>query len=280
MRASAFLHLMRFHKPVGTVLLWLPVAWALWITNHGMPSIELLIIFFIGTLVMRSAGCVVNDIADRNIDKHVSRTRARPLASGDVQLVEAILLLVFLFFIAFLVVIRLPIACFYYAIVALGVTILYPFCKRFFEAPQLILGIAFSMGIPMVYVASSHALDWSFVSLFVLNFAWIVAYDTMYAMADKEDDLQIGVKSTAILFASYDRLIILCLQLFVHGAWIYIGIKTDCKVSFYIVWLMAIGPLVYQQILLNKKTTTAYFKAFLSNAWYGALMWIALIVGQ
>lgn len=279
MKAIAFLRLMRMHKPVGTILLWLPVAWALWLANHGIPPVHLLVVFFLGTVLMRSAGCVVNDLADRQIDKHVHRTKLRPLVTGEVHFIEAVLLLVVLFFLAFLVVIQLPIACFYYAIIALVLTLLYPFCKRFLDAPQLVLGLAFSMGIPMAYVASNQPLDLSFIVLFTLNFAWIIAYDTMYAMVDREDDLRIGVKSTAILFVTYDRNIIAVLQVLFHGLWIVLAQILHVSMLFYVIWFLAGGVLVYQQYLM-RRSPEACFTAFLTNSWYGAWMWLALILGK
>lgn len=280
MNLNAYFRLMRLHKPIGIILLWLPVAWALWIAQHGAPSVKLLTIFFMGTVIMRSAGCVVNDIADRNIDKHVKRTHERPLASGEVGFIQALVLLIILLCLAFLVVIQLPIECFYFAIVALSVTILYPFCKRFLHAPQLVLGIAFSMGIPMVYVASNKPMDMSFILLFMLNFFWIIAYDTMYAMVDREDDLRIGVQSTAILFGVYDRLVILLLQLLMHSTWILLGLLLHLSRSFYVLWFISSGFLIYQQMLIRRLDPKHCFLAFLNNTWYGVAMWIALMVGQ
>ena len=181
---KAYWRLLRFNKPAGTLLLWYPTAWALWFANKGVPSIKLLVLFFSGTVLMRAAGCVFNDIVDRNVDKHVARTKLRPLTSGEVGIGEAFTLLIILLLTALFVVIRLPRECFFWSIAALFITLLYPFCKRFLKAPQLILGLAFSMGIPMAYVASATNLNSQFMLLFLINFCWIVAYDTMYAMTD------------------------------------------------------------------------------------------------
>ena len=267
---------MRFHKPVGILLLWIPTAWALWIANKGQPSWRLGLIFLLGTVVMRAAGCIVNDIADRHIDKHVDRTQGRPLTTGEVSLLEALLLLMFLLVLALLIVIQLPMACFYYALFSLLATVIYPFCKRFFDAPQLVLGLAFSMGIPMAYAASG--LDFSVMAclLFMLNFAWIVSYDTVYAMADKKDDLLIGVKSTAILFGSYDVFAVAVLQLFVHGLWLYLGYRLHYSLGFYVCWGAGLLSLAYQQWLLRKRSSAAYMSAFSLNAVYGLLMWLGL----
>lgn len=268
---------MRFHKPVGIILLWIPTAWALWLANRGIPPLDLMIYFLLGTIFMRAAGCVVNDIADRHVDKHVKRTHMRPLTTGEVSLPEALLILIALLFAALLIVMQLPVVCFYYAMAALFITVLYPFCKRFFDAPQLVLGLAFSMGIPMAYAACGIRVNMTMILLLILNFAWIVSYDTMYAMVDREDDLRIGIKSTAILFASYDRLIILLLQLFFHLLWLIIALEEQASIEFYICWVASIPILVYQQWLIRKPDTKAYFTAFSTNVGYGLLMWCALL---
>lgn len=270
---------MRFHKPVGILLLWLPTAWALWLANHGAPTTKLLFYFLLGTVFMRAAGCVVNDIADRHVDKHVKRTRNRPLTSGEVSLPEAIIVFFLLLLGALFIVIQLPVACFYYALLALFITILYPFCKRFLDAPQLVLGLAFSLGIPMAFASSGVLVSNTMLLLFLLNFAWIVSYDTMYAMIDREDDLRIGIRSTAVLFAKYDRIIILFLQLFFHGLWLLVALEQASSPFFYMFWIIGSIVLVYQQYLLRGHNVEAYFTAFSSNAWYGLIMWFAVIKG-
>lgn len=276
MKWSAYFRLMRMHKPVGILLLWFPTAWALWIANQGNPPLHLILYFLCGTLFMRAAGCIVNDIADRHIDLHVKRTQARPLTTGEVSLFEALVLLFILLLASLFIVLQLPIICFYYAWVALFISIVYPFCKRFFAAPQLILGLAFSMGIPMAYVASGAAINSLMLVLFILNFAWIVAYDTMYALADRDDDLRIGVKSTAVLFAAYDRFIILLLQICFHALWLYIAMDLQEGILFYSCWGIAVLILIYQQVLLGKRAVDQYIAAFSSNVWYGLVMWVGL----
>ncbi|MDP3704637.1 MAG: 4-hydroxybenzoate octaprenyltransferase [Legionellaceae bacterium] len=276
---SAYYRLMRFHKPTGMVLLWVPTAWALWLANQGMPAWSLLIYFLLGTVCMRAAGCVINDIADRHIDIHVERTHLRPLTAGELGLVEALILLIVLLFIALIIVAQLPVLCFYEALFALLATLIYPFCKRFFQAPQLVLGITFSMGIPMAYAASGVSPNVVMGLLFFLNCAWIVAYDTMYAMVDRDDDLQIGVKSTAVLFASYDRVIIAMLQVLLHGTWLMLGLMLHASVWFYVFWLVALCLIGYQQQLIGLRTHADYFRAFLTNGWYGVIMWVGLILG-
>lgn len=267
---------MRFDKPVGILLLWYPTAWALWIANQGHPPLSLIIYFFFGTVIMRSAGCVINDIADRKIDKHIKRTHLRPLTAGEITLHEAIIIFILLLCLALFIVLLLPVKCLYWSVLALIITMIYPFCKRFFEAPQLVLGLAFSMGIPMAYAASGIAVNALMIELMLLNFAWIVAYDTMYAMADREDDLKIGVKSMAILLGEYDRLMILLLGLFLHSGWLIVAKDIHASALFYGFWTIASIVLVYQQRLLREREPRACLHAFSSNAWYGLLMWAAV----
>jgi 4-hydroxybenzoate polyprenyltransferase len=276
MNWNAYLRLMRFDKPVGTLLLWFPTAWALWLANKGIPSLDLLILFFSGTLFMRSAGCVINDIADKDIDKEVKRTKTRPLTSGELNLKEALTLFVILLFMALLILISLPWKCFYLGCIALVISMIYPLFKRFFNAPQFILGLAFSMGIPMAYAASNVPLNSECVLLFVLNFFWIIAYDTMYAMADKEDDLRIGVKSTAIYFAQYDRLLIGLFQSIVHGLWLYWALNSPGSIWFYLFWFSAGLILTYQQDLLKQGNPEQCLKAFRVSVYYGMFMWVAV----
>ncbi|MCP0913509.1 MULTISPECIES: 4-hydroxybenzoate octaprenyltransferase [Legionella] len=277
MRLGSYFRLMRFHKPVGILLLWFPTAWALWIANNNNPPVQLIAYFLLGTVFMRAAGCVVNDIADRNIDKHVKRTKERPLTCGEVNLAEALILLLILLFAALLIVMQLPAACFYYALFAVVITVLYPFCKRFLQAPQLVLGLAFSMGIPMAFSASHALFDYRFVLLLAINFAWIIAYDTMYAMVDRADDLRIGVKSTAIFFADYDRMAILFLQISFHSSWLVLAYFMHLSSLFYAGWGLAALVLLYQQQLVNSRIEKACFKAFSCNNWYGLIMWLGII---
>lgn len=278
MKIAAYLRLMRFHKPAGIWLLWLPTAWALWIANAGGPPLILLTLFFLGTVLMRAAGCVMNDIADRHIDLHVQRTQLRPLTCGELNLIEAIVLLMLLLLLALLILIQLPRACFYYALAAVFFTILYPFCKRFIQGPQLILGIAFSMGIPMAFVGSNLSVNSLMFYLLIINFLWIVTYDTQYAMADREEDLRIGVKSTAILFGQYDKLIIGLFQLTFHSLWLGLAFELHYSLVFYIFWVLAGFILIYQQILLTQDKKVSFLAAFSSNSWYGLVMWLAIIL--
>jgi 4-hydroxybenzoate polyprenyltransferase len=277
MKWDAYWRLMRFNKPVGILLLWWPTAWALWLANNGLPNLQVLCLFLLGTIIMRAAGCVTNDIADRHIDRHVDRTKLRPLTSGEVSLTEAFLLLFLLLVVALVIVIQLPKECFYLSLIALVITFLYPLCKRFIQAPQLVLGLAFSMGIPMAYSASGAPLDGQFWGLFLINFIWIVAYDTMYAMTDKVDDLKIGVKSTAIYFGSYDRLMISMLLLIMHCLWLSLAMFYEYSVSFYVFWLIGAGILGYQSMLVYTRQPQECFKAFMMSVYYGMVMWVGLL---
>lgn len=272
------MRLMRFDKPMGTVLLWVPTACALWLANEGLPSLKLFAIFLFGTIVMRAAGCIINDIADRHVDGHVARTRLRPLPSGEISLIPALIIFIGLLCVALYLVLQLPLECFYLACISLVVTIVYPFCKRFMAAPQLVLGIAFSMGIPMAYLASGANFEVVAWLLFILNFLWIVAYDTMYAMADKQDDLQLGVRSTAVLFAENDRLIVGLLQITVHFLWLFVADQAHLKMQFYFFWLVGGIVFVHQQQLLSHNTSESCFKGFITSGWYGLIIWLGVML--
>lgn len=277
---NSILRLIRFHKPVGTLLLWYPTAWALWLAKLSTPPLLTVFYFFLGTFFMRSAGCVLNDIADRHIDQHVTRTRTRPIASGELSLATAFLVLAILLLLSFLILIQLPSACFYEALFALFITSLYPFCKRFFEAPQFILGIAFSMGIPMAYTALGVAFNLSMDLLFTLNFFWILAYDTLYAMADKPDDLRIGVKSTAILFGKFWHSIIITCLVLMSMLWLIVAYLNHLSFLFYSLWSLATMLLVVENIRLYQTPKPDYTKAFTTQSYYGLLMWSALVLNS
>lgn len=277
-RFLAYWQLTRLNKPIGILLLWYPTAWALWMANAGVPALRLLLIFSLGTVLMRTAGCIINDLTDRDIDQHVDRTKHRPLATGAVSIGGAMIVLAILLASSLLLLVYLPWACWYWALLALVVTVIYPWCKRLIATPQLVLGLAFSMSIPMAYAASGIALNNDTILLWLINFFWIIAYDTMYAMTDRADDLKIGVNSTAIFFGDYDRTVIGLLQSIVHGLWCYWAIKSDAHLGFYSLWALAGGVLLYQQYLIHRRIPRECFKAFLISGYYGGLMWIALAV--
>lgn len=269
---------MRFDKPIGILLLWAPTAWALWCANRGMPSLRLFMLFLSGTIVTRAAGCIINDIVDRHIDGHVARTKQRPIVNGEISVPNAMFLFIVLISSALYIVLQLPIGCLYLAFLALLVMMLYPFGKRFFVAPQLFLGVAFSFAIPIAYLASGAVFDKTAWFLLILNFLWIVAYDTIYAMADKKDDLQQGVLSTAILFGENGLLIVCLLQIMLHFIWLHISEQMHLKLYFYIFWLFGAANLVYQQKLIRTNNEKAFLRGFLANGWYGLLLWSGLML--
>ncbi|MDF1683147.1 MAG: 4-hydroxybenzoate octaprenyltransferase [Legionellaceae bacterium] len=278
MNLQAYAQLLRLHKPIGTLLLWFPTAWALWLANASMPPISLIIYFFLGTFIMRSAGCVLNDLADRHVDPHVARTKNRPLATKAVSVTKATIILITLLSMALVILFQLPMACFKYAIISVVLTAIYPFCKRFFDAPQLILGLTFSMGIPMAYAASGMALNATTGLLVLINFFWIVAYDTIYAMADKPDDLKIGVRSTAVLFGNQDKNMVCLLQGLVQACWLILAIHLHLNNIFYMVWGISSLVFIQQQIRMRTISAPNYLQIFTSNNLYGLLFWVAIML--
>ncbi len=275
----SFGHLMRLNKPVGILLLLWPTLWALWFASVGHPPLMLMAVFTLGTILMRSAGCIMNDMADRHFDGHVARTKNRPLVTGAVTLKQAIILFITLCLLSASLLLFLNVKVFYLAIVGVLLTVVYPFCKRFIKTPQLVLGLAFSWGIPMAFAATLNTLPFETVLLMSLTFAWIVVYDTMYAMADKEDDLLIGIQSTAIYFGQYDRVIIYLLQGFMAFIWLLLAYRFQLNQTFYTCWLFGLGLCVYQQYLIKDRDPQYCFKAFLNNQWYGLVMMLGLLLG-
>ncbi len=244
---QAYSRLMRIDKPIGTQLLLWPTLWALWLANRAMPPLPVLIVFVAGVFVMRAAGCVINDYADRKVDGHVERTKLRPLASGAVTAKEAKMLFVVLGLIAFGLVLSMNLMTIMLSVVGLALAWVYPFMKRYTHLPQVVLGAAFGWAIPMAWAAVSESLPLVCWLVFLANICWTVAYDTQYAMVDREDDLKIGVKSTAILFGQYDKLIIGLLQLATLGLMALVGTRLHLNGAFYWTLLLAGGLFVYQQ---------------------------------
>ena len=272
-----YLALMRFEKPIGWLLLLWPTMWALWIAGNGDPSTGLVWIFALGVIVMRSAGCVINDYADSDIDPMVDRTRGRPLAAGLLSSKQALGLLFVLLVCAVILLLMLPMQVWPWSIPAVILTIAYPFMKRFFQAPQLVLGLAFSFSIPMVYVAVGHVFDLVFCLLFAANFCWVLVFDTQYAMSDREDDLKIGVKSTAILFAGSDRKIIGILQIIFLALLVALGLLLNLSQTFVMALMIAATLFIYQQWLIRNRERQACFQAFINNGWVGAIIWFGLL---
>ncbi len=275
-KLNAYGRLMRVDRPIGTYLVVWPMLWGLWIAGNGHPDASIVVLFLMGAFLMRSAGCVINDFADRKIDGRVERTRTRPLAAGEVRAREALLLFSGLGLSAFLLVLLMNRLTIELAFAALGLAVLYPFMKRFTNLPQVFLGVAFAWSIPMAFAAVSNhvpAIAWL---LFAATVLWVVAYDTMYAMVDREDDLKIGVKSTAILFGKHDRLIIGLLQLAMAGLLIALGVMLELGVFYALGLLLAGGLGVYQQILIRQRERQACFQAFLNNHYLGMLIFLGL----
>ncbi|MCY3769810.1 MAG: 4-hydroxybenzoate octaprenyltransferase [Gammaproteobacteria bacterium] len=273
-----YLQLMRVDRPIGCFLLLWPTLWALWFAGKGNPDPTIVVIFLLGTYVMRAAGCIINDIADRNVDPHVHRTRNRPLARGVIRVAHAAMLFILLLGIAFLLVLQLNFETIRVAFIAATVAVVYPYLKRFTHLPQLVLGIAFSMGIPLAYTAlTGHIPDIAWM-LFTANFLWIVAYDTQYAMADRRDDLLIGVKSTAILFGRFDKLIVGVLHLATLVLLAVFGLMNTMSWHYYLGLLMASGFAVYQQYLCKDNLPERCFRAFQNNNWFGAMVFTGIVL--
>ena len=268
-KIHAFARLMRVDRPVGTLLLLWPTLAALWIAAAGVPPIGVLAAFVAGTFLARSAGCVVNDIADRKVDGHVERTRDRPLPAGAVTLPEAFTLLAVLSALCVAVVMTLNAPTRWLALAGAGIAATYPFLKRWTHWPQAALGVAFSWGIPMAFTAVNGSLNAIAWLLFAASALWIVAYDTLYAMVDRDDDLVIGVKSTAILFGNADRAVIGVLQLATVGLLVGLGLSAGLAGGWYLGVAVAVGLFAFQQHLIRNRDRDACFKAFGNNVWVG-----------
>ncbi|NRD75574.1 4-hydroxybenzoate octaprenyltransferase [Shewanella sp. VB17] len=275
-KLDAYMRLSRMDRPIGTYLLLWPCMMALLFAAGGMPDVKVLVIFIIGVGVMRACGDIINDYADRDLDAHVERTKSRPLASGEVSAKEALILFAVLALIAFCLVLQLNELVIKLAFVGIVLTIIYPFTKRFTNMPQMFLGVAWSWSIPMAYAAQTGEVPNAAWWLFAANWSWTVAYDTMYAMVDRDDDLKVGIKSTAILFGQYDRQIIGLFQLGALACFIIAGLVAERG------WVYALGILafvvlgLYQQKLIYGRSRSLCFKAFLNNNWAGLSLFTAL----
>lgn len=271
-----YLLLMRLHKPIGIFLLLWPTLWALWIAARGTPDTKILFVFILGTVIMRSAGCVINDIADRNLDGHVARTRQRPLVTGSISLKGALILFGILCCMAFLLILLLNRFTQTLAIVGLLLAIIYPFSKRFTHWPQLVLGAAFGWAVPMAFAAQTNTLPAITWLLYAAAILWPLAYDTMYAMVDREDDRQIGIKSTALLFEQHDRLFIGYIQTLVILLLVMVGWREQLNLYYYLGLLCATLFACYQQYLITEPLPDRCFKAFLNNNWFGLAVFLGL----
>lgn len=276
-RLRQYLQLMRLHRPIGIFLLLWPTLWALWIASQGQPDLVVLAVFILGVILMRSAGCVINDYADRQIDPLVRRTRDRPIASGQVTEREALILFMVLCLIAFGLVLLMNRLTVLLSLVAVLLAISYPFMKRYTYWPQAYLGIAFSWAIPMVFAAQTGQVPFLAWWLVIINILWTIAYDTVYAMVDRQDDLAIGVKSTAILFGRADKAIIGILHFTVLVMLWLLGQKLQLHPIYYLSLCTAGGLAVYQQWLIKDRQPERCFVAFLNNHWFGATIFLGLV---
>jgi len=276
-RLREYALLMRLDKPIGTLLLLWPTLWALWLAAGGMPEPKILLVFVGGVFLMRSAGCVINDFADRNIDGHVRRTRQRPLAAGRVSPREALALFAALALLAFALVLLLDPLTIALSLVAVLLAASYPFMKRYTHLPQVFLGAAFAWAIPMAFAAETGTVPAQAWLLFVITVIWTTAYDTLYAMVDREDDLKIGVKSTAILFGHADRLIVGLLQAAMIAGLLWLGVWQQLSLPYYLGVAAAAALLIHQQWLIRHREPARCFQAFLANNRVGMAIFAGIL---
>lgn len=277
-RLLQYAYLMRLHKPIGIFLLLWPTLWALWIAGQGRPDFKVFSVFVAGVVLMRSAGCVINDYADRNFDPHVARTRDRPIAAGRVSPREALFLFFALSMLAFLLVLLMNALTVWLSLAGGLLAASYPFMKRYTHLPQVYLGAAFGWAVPMAFAAQTGAVPRTAWLLFVATVLWATAYDTMYGMVDREDDRKIGVRSTAILFGDADRTIIGIIQLLALSALALAGQAAGLGGFYYFGLLLAAGLALYQQFLIRERKPEQCFKAFLNNNWFGAAVFSGIIL--
>ncbi|MDG2434561.1 MAG: 4-hydroxybenzoate octaprenyltransferase [Gammaproteobacteria bacterium] len=279
-KTQSVIQLIRADRPIGYMLLLWPTLWSLMLAGEGQPKGLLIVIFVVGVIVMRSAGCVINDIFDKNIDGYVERTKERPLVVGSISVKEAWTIFFLLILCAFLLVLQLNTKALLYALIGLLLTIIYPLFKRFFSAPQMVLGITFSWCIPMVYVASEKAFDLVFYLMWLGTILWIIVYDTFYAMADKRDDETVGIFSTARLFGNHDKFITAALQGLVVFLFSYVGILAKMSFIYFICVFIVLFLFVYQQLLIKNREPSACLKAFLVNNYVGGSIFIGVLSQQ
>lgn len=271
-----YLRLMRLHRPIGIWLLLWPTLWALLVASQGKPDWKITLIFFLGVIIMRSAGCVINDIADRNFDGLVERTKDRPLVLAQVTLKSACILFVVLCVLALLLVLQLNTKAILLSPIALLLAIIYPFTKRYTYWPQLFLGAAFAWAIPMVFAAVTNTIPAIAWLMYLIGVFWPLAYDTQYAMVDREDDQRIRIKSTALLFGKHDCLIVALIQINIIILLLVLGIVLKLAVYYYVSLAIAIGMFVYQYFLTKTRSPSNCFKAFLNNQWIGMIIFFGL----
>ena len=269
---------MRLDKPIGSLLLLWPTYWALFLSADGWPDLDILFIFTSGVFIMRTAGCVINDFADRKIDKHIVRTQQRPLATGEISSNSALVLFGLLLLIALGLVLQTNILTIKLSLIAVLLATLYPFTKRWTNLPQLVLGAAFGMSVPMAFSAQTGVVPLTAWLVFIATLVWTLIYDTFYAMADRDEDLKIGVKSTAILFAKYDQIIITLLQILLIIVLILIGNVFDLGLIYDFSLVIISFFMIYHQFLLKKRQKEEYFKAFLNNNFIGMTIFLGIFL--
>jgi 4-hydroxybenzoate polyprenyltransferase len=274
---NALWRLMRFDKPIGILLLLWPTLWALWIAGDGSPSTRNLLIFCTGVVLMRAAGCIMNDVADRDFDPHVERTSTRPLAAGELTVRQALLAFFVLMSLAFGLVLMTNALTIKLAFAGAVLASTYPFFKRWTHFPQVVLGLAFGWGIPMAFAAETGYLVPAAWLILVINVIWSVIYDTLYAMVDRDDDVSIGLKSTAILFGSHDLTILRLLKLLMIALLVWLGLRLQLSWPWFAGVAAASVLFVWQQYQVRNRDRDACFKAFLNNNWVGVAIWAGLL---
>ena len=276
-RFALYLDLMRWNRPAGWLLLLCPTLSALWAAAGGFPGWHLLAVFTLGTILMRSAGCCVNDVADRDFDRHVKRTAQRPITSGAVSVREALGVGAGLALAAFALVLTTNASTVAWSLPALGVTILYPFTKRFFAMPQAVLGVAFSMGIPMAFTAVRSEVPWLALWLVLGNLLWVLAYDTEYAMVDRDDDLKIGMKTSAITLGRFDVAAILAFYLGFVLIWAVALVPLALGATFYVALAAVLAQVAWHWHLIRGRTREGCFRAFRENHWIGFTVFLGIV---
>ena len=277
-RLSLYLHLTRLNRPIGIMLLLWPTLWGVWIAGNGHPAWQVVIIFVLGTVLMRSAGCAFNDYADRDFDKHVQRTKDRPITSGRIAPHEALWLAGLLAFLAFLLILPLNNLTLLLSFPAVFLAASYPFTKRFFAIPQAYLGIAFGFGIPMAFAAQQSSVPLVAWLLLVANVFWAIAYDTEYAMVDRDDDIHLGIHSSALLFGKYDVVAVMTCYAITLVLLATVGVVIGAGVFYFVGLMLTQGIALYHHHLIKHRQRDSCFKAFLHNNWFGAAVFAGIVL--
>ena len=278
-RLISYGYLIRLDKPIGTLLLLWPTLWALWLASSGVPDLSILLIFTAGTFLMRSAGCAINDYADRDFDRHVKRTQGRPVTSGKISGKEAVAVAGALALLAFLLIQPLNAFTKQLSVLALLVAFIYPFTKRFFAMPQAVLGIAFGFGIPMAYAAILDFIPLEAWFLFIGNIFWAIAYDTAYAMVDRDDDLRLGLRTSAITFGQYDVVAIAISYGMLFLSQLWVAQLANLSNYFLLGWFAALACAIYHLKLVSTRNRDNCFKAFRHNNWLGGFLFLGIVLG-